>query len=208
MKIARFQFNMFGENTYLVYDPASREAMIVDPGMLTAADRQAVDDFVEEHGLKITHLVNTHLHLDHSFGNAHIERKYGVATKANEADAPLGHDITGQARMFGVAEEFENVGEIQNLQDGDILTLGEGQIRVILTPGHSPGGISLYAPSEGWVITGDTLFGDGNVGRYDLPGGDYRTLMNSVEKLRALPDSTVLLPGHGPASTIGDARAF
>ncbi len=200
--------NMFGENTYLVYDPATREAMIVDPGMLTPVEEQAIDARITDEKLTVKYIVNTHLHLDHCFGNAYAERKYGVKAHANPADAPLGHNISGQARMFGIFNQFDSVGEIETLEDGDILTLGKEQIRVIHTPGHSPGGISLYAPVDGWVITGDTLFGDGNVGRTDLPGGDYATLMRSVDKLYTLPDSTVLLPGHGPASTIGEARAF
>ena len=205
MKIVRFQFNMFGENCYLVYEPQSREAMIVDPGMLSPSECESIDGYIAREDLRVKYLVNTHLHLDHCFGNAHIERKYGVKTRAHEADAPLGRNISGRARMFGFFNDFENIGEIEPLTDGDILTLGAEQVTVISTPGHSPGGISLYAPADGWVITGDTLFADGNVGRTDLPGGDYNTLMESVRKLRRLPGPTSLLPGHGPGSTIAES---
>lgn len=196
---------MFDENCYLVYEPQSREAMVVDPGMISPSECGKIDGFITREGLTVKYLVNTHLHLDHCFGNAHIERKYGVKTRANAADAPLGRNISGQARMFGLFKDFENIGEIEPLTDGDILTLGAEQINVIATPGHSPGGISLYAPANGLVITGDTLFGGGNVGRTDLPGGDYPTLMKSVKKLHQLPGNTTLLPGHGPGSTIADS---
>jgi len=205
MKTVRFTFNMFDENCYLVYEPQSREAMVVDPGMISPSEHEEIDGFIAREGLTVKHLVNTHLHLDHCFGNAHIERKYGVKTRANAADTPLGRNISGQARLFGIFSAFENVGEIEPLTDGDILTLGTEEIRVISTPGHSPGGISLYAPATGLIITGDTLFGDGNVGRTDLPGGDYNVLVESVRKLRQLPGTTTLLPGHGPGSTIADA---
>lgn len=193
---------MFGENCYLVYEPDSHEAMIVDPGMATASEKEALDRIIAEKHLVVKYLVNTHLHLDHCFGNAHIERKYGVKTRAHKADAPLGHDISGQARLFGIFNEFPDVGNLEPLAEGDVLTLGDEKIRVIETPGHTPGGISLYAPDDGWVITGDTLFGDGNVGRTDLPGGDYDILMQSVRKLHELPEDTSLLPGHGAPSTI------
>lgn len=196
---------MFGENCYLVYEPESREAMIVDPGMISRVEQSELDGIIERERLRVKYLVNTHLHLDHCFGNAHIESKYGVRTRANKADAPLGKNIRGQAELFGIFENFENVDNIEPLEEGDVLTLGGEKIEVIATPGHSPGGIALYAPEDGWVITGDTLFGDGNVGRTDLPGGDYRELMKSVEKLHGLPGSTRLLPGHGAVSTIADA---
>lgn len=202
MKILRFQFNMFGENCYLVYEPDSHEAMIVDPGMITDSEEDALDRIIAEKHLIVKYLVNTHLHLDHCFGNAYIERKYGVVTRAHKADAPLGCNISGQARIFGIFTEFSNVGDIKPLAEGDVLTLGDEKIQVIETPGHTPGGISLYAPEDGWVITGDTLFGDGNVGRTDLPGGNYDTLMQSIRKLRELPDDTSLYPGHGLPSTI------
>lgn len=208
MKIAKFQFNMFGENCYVLYDPESGEAMIVDPGMINRAEEKVLDDFIADKNLRVKYLVNTHLHLDHCFGNRHIEQKYGLNTMANPADAPLGKDISAQARMFGLFDEFPSPGTIEPLRDGDELQLGGKKIEVIATPGHTLGGISLYAPEDGWVITGDTLFGDGNIGRTDLPGGDYPTLMRSVERLHKLPAKTLLLPGHGATSTIGDTQAF
>lgn len=205
MKIVKFQFNMFGENCYVVYDPESREAMVVDPGMLTIAENEVIDSFIARERLSVKYLINTHLHLDHCFGNAHISGRYGVTAHAHPADAPLGRDIAAQARLFGIFDtEIGNVDKIIPLTEGDVLTIGKEQIRVIHTPGHTPGGISLYAPGDGWIITGDTLFGDGNIGRTDLPGGNYQQLLDSIRtKLLTLPPSTRLLPGHGPASTIG-----
>ena len=145
MKIVKFQFNMFGENCYVVYDPATRQAMVVDPGMLTNAERHAIDGFIAREQLTVKYLVNTHLHLDHAFGNAHISDKYGVKTRAHSADIPLGSNLRRQAEQFGIFDaKIAEIGEVEPLKEGDILTLGSDEIRVIHTPGHTPGGIALY----------------------------------------------------------------
>lgn len=206
MKIVKFQFNMFGENCYVVYDPASRQAMVVDPGMLTENERQAIDGFIAREQLTVKYLVNTHLHLDHAFGNAHISNKYGVKTRAHSADIPLGSNLRRQAEQFGIFDvQIGEIGEVEPLKEGDILTLGNDEIKVIHTPGHSPGGIALYAPTDGWVITGDSLFADGGIGRTDLPGGNHQQLIDSLKtKLFTLPGETKIIPGHGPVSTIAD----
>ena len=172
MKIVKFRFNMFGENCYVVYDPASRQAMVVDPGMINAAEQQALDSFIASNNLSVKYLVNTHLHLDHAFGNAHVAQTYGLTTRAHAADAPLGADLEMQARQFGIFNApIANVDSIEPLAEGDTLSLGNNEIRVIHTPGHTPGGIALYAPADGWIITGDSLFANGGIGRTDLPGG-------------------------------------
>jgi len=207
MKIVRFTLNMFDENCYLVYNGPTRECMVVDPGMFTAAERRTVDGFIAREKLTVKYLVNTHLHLDHCFGNNHIASTYGVTTLAHPADAPLGRDIKGQARLFGIFDAgISDIEEIAPLADGDTLTLGDETIRVIHTPGHSPGGLSLLAPADGLVLTGDTLFAGGNIGRTDLPGGSYTDLISSIRtKLLTLPEATRILPGHGPDSTIADS---
>lgn len=206
MKIVKFQFNMFGENCYVVYDPASRQAMVVDPGMLTGSEQQAIDDFIARENLTVKYLVNTHLHLDHSFGNAHIAEKYGVKTRAHAGDIPLGSNLRRQAEQFGIFDaQIGEIGEVEPLKEGDILTLGNDDIKIIHTPGHTPGGIALYSPAEGWVITGDSLFAGGGIGRTDLPGGNHRQLIDSLKtKLFTLPPETKILPSHGPVSTIGN----
>lgn len=206
MDINAFSNNMFGENTYVVFDPESRQAMVVDPGMLTEDEKKTVDDFISAKHLTVKYVVNTHLHLDHSFGNAHIARKYGVETRAHSADIPLGSSLKRQSELFGIFNApIEEIGEVNPLKEGDTLTLGANSIEVIHTPGHTPGGISLYAPADGWVITGDTLFANGGIGRTDLPGGNATQMADSLRlKLFRLPSETIIYPGHGPASTIGN----
>lgn len=207
MKIVKFQFNMFGENCFVVWSPQSRECMIVDPGMISTAENEAIDAFIAREGLTVKYLVNTHLHLDHCFGNAHVSAAYGVKTRAHMADAPFGSGLKAQARMFGITDApLADLTEIEPLADGTVLTLGDERIEVIHVPGHSPGGIALYAPADGWAISGDSLF-RGSIGRTDLAGGDYGQLIRSVtDRLLTLPDATRVLPGHGEFTTIGDEK--
>lgn len=197
---------MFGENCYVVYDPESRQAMIVDPGMIAESEQRKLADFISGNNLKVKYLVNTHLHLDHAFGNAYVAKTYGVKTLANSADTSIGASLKRQAELFGIFDApVDEIGEITSLGEGDILSLGTNRIQVIHTPGHTPGGISLYCPEENWVITGDSLFAGGGIGRTDLPGGNHAQLITSLKtKLFTLPPQTKILPGHGPISTIGD----
>lgn len=208
MKIVKFTFNMFGVNTYVVWDPETLQCMIVDPGMITEAENQALDDFIAQHRLKVKYLVNTHMHLDHIFGNAHVADTYGVNPLAHPADHALGRQLKGQARMFGIPDSGLRVHEkVKPLVPGDVLTLGHEKIEVLHVPGHSPGGLALYAPHDGWVIVGDSIFAGGGMGRTDLPGGDYGQLINAIgTQLFTLPPQTRVFSGHGPASTIGAER--
>ena len=204
MKIAKFQFNMFVENCYVVWSQQTLECMIVDPGMITSAEQEKLDAFIEKEGLKVKYLINTHLHLDHCFGNNHITDKYGVKTIAHADDHFLGSTLKQQSAIFGINNpEIRDIEQMQTLADGAELKLGEESIQILHVPGHSPGGIALFAENDGWVIVGDTIFAGGGIGRTDLAGGDYQTLINSIEnKLFSLPGATMVLPGHGPSSTI------
>lgn len=205
MKIAKFCFNMFRVNCFVVWDTATAECMVVDPGMLTPAECEAIDGFIATRGLKVKHVVNTHLHLDHCFGNRHMEQTYGVTPLAHPADHHLGADLKGQARMFGLPDgDLSASDAFGPLVAGQVLTLGSGRIEVRHVPGHSPGGIALYIPDDKTVITGDAIFAGGGIGRTDLPGGNYSQLVNSIStELFTLPPETAVLPGHGPATTIG-----
>lgn len=208
MKIAKFQFNMFGVNTYVVWSPATRECMVVDPGMISSEERKVFDEFISKNDLKIKYLVNTHLHLDHCFGNNHITNKYGVKTLAHPDDHFLGHGLKRQMALFGINyPDISDITEIDPLTDDMVLTLGDESVTVISVPGHSPGGVALYAPNDAWVIAGDAVFAGGGIGRTDLEGGDYKTLISSISnKLFTLPDSVMILSGHGPASTVKEEK--
>lgn len=206
LKIKQFVFNMFGVNTYLITDKETGDTAVIDPGMIDAAEKREFDDYVSANNLKITQIINTHLHLDHCFGDNYVRDKYGVKVAANINDQPLGDDIPAQMARFGGRIKADPVKIDVALKDGDIIKIGDSELRVITTPGHSPGGISLYSAEGGFLISGDTLFRFG-VGRTDLPGGDHNTLIKSIrEKLMTLPDDTKVLPGHDRFSTIADER--
>ena len=203
LEIKRFTVNMFGVNTYVVHDPVSRQAMLVDPGMISDSEHRMIEDYIHSCGLNVRYVINTHLHLDHAFGNVRTAKDYAVTPMAHAADRELGEALPSQARMFGIPGDFTPVDNFRAIDDSDILTLGNETVEILHTPGHTPGGIALYAPGSGWVITGDTLF-QGSIGRTDLPGGDYSRLIDSVTtQLLSLPDSTMVYPGHGPSTTIG-----
>lgn len=206
LRIRRFVFNTFGENTYLVINSDTAEAAVVDPGMNTARECAEFDSFVAENGLKITQIINTHLHVDHCFGDNYVRDRYGAKVKSHPDDAFLGERVAAQMRAFGMLSrggEPEPVVSDAELRDGDLVAVGDDQLRVLHVPGHSPGSIALYSATGGFVLTGDALF-QGSIGRTDLPGGSHPQLVAAIrKKLLTLPAATTVYPGHGPATTIG-----
>lgn len=203
MNVSRFTVNPFGENTYVLWDADSREAVIIDPGMSNEAEREALDKFIEREKLTPVHLVNTHQHIDHCLGNQYVKNRYGLKLEANEGDDFLGQTLREQSRRFGMRVTADNAVSDIHLSDGDRFYVGKEPVEVLAVPGHSPGSIALYAPESSFVITGDALF-PGSIGRTDLPGGSLPTLVDSIRKrLFTLPDDTVVLPGHGGETTIG-----
>lgn len=206
MKIVRFGFSLFGINTYVVWDPATKECAVIDPGMTGAREEQALVSFIEKNGLKVTHLINTHLHIDHAIGDRFVADTYGVPVEAHPADAMLGSRLQRQAVEFGIAGKVSDVEITTPLSDGEIIRIGEGELKVIHVPGHSPGGVVLYDEADKILIAGDVLF-QGSIGRADLPGGNMTQLITGIrEKLLPLPDDVTVLPGHGPQTTVGAER--
>lgn len=206
MQIAIFQFSLFGINTYLVFDPETKECAVIDPGMSTPEEEKAIENFIEEKGLKLTHIINTHLHIDHVAGIPFLRKKYGAPILAHEGDKFLGEGLAQQARMFGLDLPLDKIEISEYIKAGDKIKIGKGELEVISVPGHSKGSVALYDKAGGYLISGDALF-KGSIGRTDLPGGNYRELIDSIEsELLSLPDSTVVFPGHGPSSTIGEEK--
>ena len=206
MKIKQLANNPFQENTYIIYDSASREAAIIDCGALFPQEEEAIEHFIADNNLSVKYLLNTHLHLDHCFGNHWASQRYGIQPSAHTDDQPLLARMADQLRMFGLPFQVtpQPLGTLLN--DADTLNLGAHEIKVIHTPGHSLGGLCFYIPSAQWLISGDSLFA-GSIGRTDLEGGSYATLIKSIqEKLMILPNETIVYPGHGPYTTIADER--
>lgn len=206
MKVSRFTFNMFGVNTYVLWDEKSREAIIVDPGMIQESERKEIDDFIKSNNLNPTHLINTHMHIDHSFGVPYVAQKYNLQLECNEDDQFLAGRLNDQAKMFGLPIAIEDLTIAKNLKDGDVVSIGGEEIQVIQVPGHSPGGIVLHAPNSSFIISGDVLFLS-SIGRSDLPGGNHSQLVKGIQdKLLILDPNTVVYPGHGPETTIGQEK--
>lgn len=202
MKIATFHFSLFGVNSYIVYDPVERKAALIDTGIIDDDEWNAIDVFLTRNKLSLTHIINTHLHIDHALANHRASQKYNAPVFAHAADKPLLMRMQEQADMFGLPFHVETASIDNWLTDGMVIHIGQGSLKVIHVPGHSPGGLALYDADGGFLISGDSLFA-GSIGRTDLPGGDLDQLLSSIkEKLLSLPDDTVVYPGHGEATTI------
>lgn len=194
---------MFGVNTYIVWDAETLEAAVIDPGMISKAENQILTDFIKTHNLRPVHLINTHLHIDHTFGDDFVKTSYGLGLEANENDSEFGRRRDAQARGFGLGLSPEPIEIDVNLKDGDRVYIGNDYLEVATVPGHSPGSIVLIDRKDGFVIAGDVLF-KGSIGRTDLAGGNHRLLIDAIHrKLLTLPDNTVVYPGHGEPTTIG-----
>lgn len=206
MEIKQFVFSPFQENTYVVYTD-DLDAMIVDPGCYSTEEENKLRLFIESKGLKVTHLVNTHLHLDHAFGNSFVEETWNVKTEAHAGDAFWLKGMAGQCRMFGLDLRTPAPGISKELLEGDQINLGKETFVVLHVPGHSPGSIVLYNAKEHFLFAGDVLF-EGSIGRTDLQGGNYAQLIKGIqEKLLVLPNETIIYSGHGIPTTIGKEKA-
>ena len=206
MKIAKFVFSLFGVTTYVVWDPDTLDCAIIDPGMINSEEEEALKNFIEKNNLKVDNIINTHLHLDHAVGNAYAHDLFKVPVQAHKEDESLGSRLQEQARMFGIYERIRETSIDSYLEEGDIIKIGNGELKVLHVPGHSPGSIALYDAKDGFVIVGDALF-EGSVGRTDLTGGNGPQLIKSIkDKLLTLPDETIVYSGHGNPTSIGRER--
>lgn len=202
MKIKKFVFSIFSENTFIVWDEVTKEAMIIDPGTSLPEEEKEVADFVNKENIKIKYLINTHCHIDHIFGNAFIKNTYGAEFAAPAGDLFLLDIMVEHAADYGMTMNPSPKPD-ELLNESLILSLGDIKVSFISTPGHSPDGYCVYLENEKTCFTGDTLFNEG-IGRTDLWGGDYDTEMSSIqEKLMKLPEDVKIYAGHGDESTIG-----
>lgn len=204
LRVQAFVVNDFQENSYVLYDEEGR-GVVIDCGFHYDEDWAAVTDFLTSSGVRVELLLNTHGHIDHVFGVERGRREWGVPFALHGGDT----DLLTAVRAYGVAWGFEvePVSAPERvLNGGDEVCVGGMRLHVLHTPGHTPGGCCFYLKEAGLLFSGDTLF-SGSVGRSDLPGGDHGALFESIEReLLTLPDETIVLPGHGPSTTIGAER--
>lgn len=203
MKVKVFQFNPIGENTYIAYDE-TKECVIIDAGCFYPDEKEELLNFILDNDLVVKHLLNTHLHFDHVFGNGFIYDQFKLKTQANQADEFLLETLPAQMQMFGFKpiEELPNIGKYLN--ENDVVEFGNQRFVALAVPGHSPGSLAFYSEKGKCVFVGDALFRS-SIGRTDLPQGNYDQLITAIkEKLFTLPIETVVYSGHGPATTIGE----
>ena len=216
MNIKQFVFNPFGVNAYILNN-SNGETILIDPSASNAREQAALSDYIKSENLKVCRNLNTHLHLDHVLGNAFVERTFGIKTEAHKDDEFLLGLQNEQAQMFGLPCNDPAPALGNNLDEGDIVEIAEIKLQVIHVVGHSPGGLAFYCANPGEVngqkappllFPGDILFA-GSRGRSDLFGGDEFALVNGIKsKLLTLPSETIVFPGHGPCTTIGDEQRW
>jgi hydroxyacylglutathione hydrolase len=183
-------------------DEQSREAVVIDPG----DEIQKILAILEKHQLRVKAIIITHAHIDHIGGAAKLKAATGAPVYMNASDHPLSEHLDTQASWLGMATPEQTKIDV-NAREGEKIALGPAEFHVLHTPGHTQGSISLWIPAENKLIAGDTLFLD-SIGRTDLPGGDYQQILRSIhDKLLPLDDTTAVIPGHGPNTTIGRERA-
>lgn len=202
IKIQKFVFNPFLENTYIVWDDVSKDAIIIDPGCSNNHEEKLLSEFINNYKLSLNIIINTHCHIDHIFGNYFLKQKYNAKLIAPEKDLFLLDIMKEQAENFGV-KFIPSPYPDELLTDDLKLNLGKSKINFLFTPGHTPGEYCIYFEDEKICFTGDVLF-KGSIGRTDLWGGSYVELLNSIKTtLFNLPDDVRILPGHDEESTIG-----
>jgi hydroxyacylglutathione hydrolase len=199
--VQSFVNNPYQENTYLLFDETG-ECVIIDPGMYTAAEQNAVVAFIRDNNLKPVLLLNTHCHIDHVLGNKFVFEQYGLKPQFHEGESEVLAAVVAYAPAMGFRYDPSPLPDTFLPETGTV-KFGNTQLQLIFAPGHSPAHLCFYDITANILIGGDVLFRN-SIGRTDLPGGDYSTLIKSIEeKLFLLPDDCIVYPGHGPETTIG-----
>jgi hydroxyacylglutathione hydrolase len=202
LAIESLVFNSFQVNTYLVSNEKG-ECLVIDPSFYTPEEIATFDRYINSKSLHIIGQLNTHCHVDHVLGVHHMKNTYHCPLRAHPDESGLLNNAPLMGEMFGLKVEPLSGIEIP-IADNESIALGNDALKAILVPGHSPGSLSFYSPQGGFVITGDALF-LGSIGRTDLPGGNYDTLISSIRnRLLILPPETTVFPGHGDPTTIGN----
>jgi hydroxyacylglutathione hydrolase len=201
IQITSFAFNPFQENTYVLHDE-TKECIIIDPGCYAPLEQAELSTFIENENLKPVRLILTHCHIDHILGCKYISNRYNLVSEINKIEMPVFDSAERAAAIFGIRlEKPPAPGKF--IDENDLIKFGNSSLAILFTPGHSPGSLCFYNNEQKFVIGGDVLF-RGSIGRTDLPGGNFDTLISSIkDKLFPLGDDFMVYPGHGPETTIG-----
>ena len=201
MEIARLTFNPFQENTYILYDETG-ECVIIDPGCYEQWEKDELREFISKNNLRPVRLLNTHCHIDHVLGNHFAASTWGLLPEIHPLELTLLEATVAYGPGYGLYIEPSPAPKTV-LEDGMKITFGNTTLQLLHTPGHSPGSICFHHQESGRLIGGDVLFLQ-SIGRTDLPGGDMKTLLDSIANiLFKLDDETIVYPGHGPETKTG-----
>lgn len=200
-KLRSFVNNPYQENTYILYDETG-ECAIIDPGMYTASEQNAVTNFIRDNQLKPVLLLNTHCHIDHVLGNKLVSDLYGLKPRFHNGEVPVLLSVPAYAPQMGMNYDPSPLPD-HYLSETGTVSFGNTELQLIFAPGHSPAHLCFYDEADNLVIGGDVLF-KGSIGRWDFPGGNFEQLIQNIkQKLFTLPDDCTVYPGHGPETTIG-----
>jgi len=204
MLVTGFTFNAFSENTYVLHDETN-ECVVIDPGCYDKKEQNILAAFITDKKLKVTALLNTHCHIDHVFGNKFVVDTYQVPFLIHAADLPTLQAVPVYAPSYGFPL-YEPAQPTAYLKEGEKVTFGNTRLKILFTPGHAPGHVVFYNEEAKVCIGGDVLFKQ-SIGRTDLPGGDFDTLIQSIRtQLFTLPNEVKVYPGHGPGTSIGEEK--
>ena len=207
MKIARLIFNPIQENTYIIWDD-TLEAAVIDAGNMNERENEVLAKFIADNGLKPKYALNTHGHFDHLLGVDFLREKYGAQLAMSSKDEFLLKGASVSAELFGVKADALPEAIDVDLESKESIKFGNTELKIIPTPGHTPGHVAFYEPESKVLFTGDTLFRE-SIGRTDLPGGDYSWIMRSIiENILPLGDDVKIYPGHGETSDIGHESMY
>ena len=201
-----FSFNGFQENTYVLFDETN-ECVIIDPGCYSVSEQNELTNFINKKNLTPVKLLNTHCHIDHMLGNNFVAKKYKLGLEIHRADLPTLLATTEYGHLYGFTVDPSPYPS-DFIDENSKITFGNSELEVRFTPGHAPGHVVFINHLHKFIINGDVLFLN-SIGRTDLPGGDFDTLINSIStQLFTLPDDYTIYTGHGPITTIGNEKKF
>ena len=207
MKIARLIFNPIQENTYIIWDD-TLEAAVIDAGNMNERENEVLAKFIADNGLKPKYALNTHGHFDHLLGVDFLREKYGAQLAMSSKDEFLLKGASVSAELFGVKADALPEAIDVDLEGKESIKFGNTELKIIPTPGHTPGHVAFFEPESKVLFTGDTLFRE-SIGRTDLPGGDYSWIMRSIiENILPLGDDVKIYPGHGETSDLGHESMY
>lgn len=206
IQIKNFVFNPFYENTYVLYDE-TRQAVVIDPGCNTNAEKEILKNFIQNADLQVVKLLNTHCHIDHVFGNQFVKDTYSVKLYIHRLDVPTLKSCKFASEMYGIKPFIESEPDVF-VEEGETIEFGNSILDILFVPGHAPGHIAFVAKDQKFVVSGDCLFRE-SIGRTDFPGCSHQDLIDSItKKLFALGDDFTVYSGHGPTTTIAHEKKY